>query len=96
MKSLAANLILKEKIKTTQARAKELRSVIEHLIFWAKKNELAKRRLVADFLPVGAAKKLTKEIAPRFQNRTSGYTRLTKIGPRLSDGARMVYIELIK
>ncbi len=96
MKSLAANLILKEKIKTTEARAKELRSIIERLISYAKKSDLAKRRLVIGFLPARAAQKIIKEIAPRFQNRTGGYTRLTKIGPRLSDGAKMVYIELIK
>ncbi|TSC53693.1 MAG: large subunit ribosomal protein L17 [Parcubacteria group bacterium LiPW_39] len=96
LKALAANLILKEKIKTTEARAKQLRTIIDRLISYAKKGDLAKRRILASFLSTDAVKKLIKEIAPRFQNRTGGYTRIIKIGRRLSDGAKMVYIELIK
>lgn len=96
LKSLAVNLILKEKIKTTEARAKELRSLTERLISYAKKNNLAGQRLAAKFLPAGAVKKLVKEIAPRLTQRSGGYTRLTKISRRLSDGAKMVYIEIIK
>lgn len=96
LKSLAANLVLKEKIKTTEARAKELRGVVERLITQAKKGGLAKQRLVAGALPAAAAKKLFKEIAPKFLERKGGYTRLTKIGRRLSDGAMMTMIEIIK
>jgi len=96
LKGLAANLILKEKIKTTQARAKELRPTVERLISRAKKNDLAAKRQAFAGLPKDAAKKLIKEIAPRFVDRKGGYTRLTKISQRLSDGAKMAFIEIIK
>jgi len=96
LKSLATNLILKEKIKTTEARAKELRSLVEHLISYAKKEDLASYRSLTKRLSAAAAKKLVKEISPRFKERKGGYVRLTRLGQRLSDGAKMVYIELIK
>ena len=96
LKGLAANLILKEKIKTTQARAKELRSTVERLISCAKKNDLAAKRRVFASLPKVAAKKLIKEIAPKFTSRKGGYTRVIKLGQRMSDGAKMAFIEIIK
>jgi len=96
LKSLVANLILKEKIKTTQARAKEMRSTVERLISRAKKNDLAAKRQAFVALPKIAAQKLIKEIAPRFINRKGGYTRIIKISQRLSDGAKMAFIEIIK
>lgn len=95
-KSLAANLILKEKIKTTETRAKEIRSLVERLITYAKNGGISGTRFVARFLPPEAVKKIIKEIAPRFKERKGGYTRLTKIGRRMSDGAPMVFIEIIK
>jgi len=96
LKSLAANLILKEKIKTTQARAKEVRALVERLISITKKGDLSAQRRIVAALPSLARKKLVKEIAPRMKQRTSGYTRITKLARRLSDGAAMVYIEIIK
>lgn len=96
IKGLAANLVINEKIKTTEARAKELRSFVERLITYAKKNDVAGRRLVAGILPKTAEKKLVKEIALRYQDRKGGYTRITKIGQRMSDGAKMVFIEFVK
>ena len=96
LRSLAANLILKEKIKTTEARAKEVRSLVERLITHGKKNDLAAKRRLAGILPTAAAKKIYKEIAPRLADRKGGYTRITKIGQRMTDGAKMVFIELLK
>ena len=96
LKSLAANLALKEKIKTTEARAKEVRSLIERLIGYGKKNDLASRRRILAALPLTAAKKVYKEISPRFAERNGGYTRITKIGRRMSDSAKMVFIEILK
>lgn len=93
LKSLAANLVLQGKIKTTEARAKELRGRVERLVTYAKEGTLASQRLVRGCLPQKAAQKLIKEVVLRFQERKGGYTRLTKIGRRLSDGARMVFIE---
>ena len=96
LKSLAANLILKEKIKTTLARAKEVRSTVERLISRAKKNDLAAKRQAFVALPKMAAQKLIKEIAPRFIDRKGGYTRIIKVSQRMSDGAKMAFIEIIK
>lgn len=96
LKSLAANLVLREKIKTTEARAKEMRSLVERLITYGKKNTLASRRALVAALPAAAAKKVYKEIAPRFAERKGGYTRITKVGQRMTDGAKMVFIELLK
>ena len=96
LKSLAANLILKERIKTTEARAKEVRSLVERLISYGKKNDLASKRRIISALPSVAAKKVYKEISPRFVERPGGYTRITKIGQRMSDSAKMVFIEILK
>lgn len=96
LKSLAANLILKEKIKTTNSRAKETRSLVERLIARAAKSNLAAKRQVLASLPLPAARKLNRELASRFAGRAGGYTRITKIGRRLSDGAEMVFVELLK
>lgn len=95
LKSLAVNLFLKGKIKTTEARAKELRSFGERLIHKTKKGDLAGIRYAAKFLPPATIKKLTKEIAPRYIDRPGGYTRITRLGQRKSDGAMMVIIELV-
>lgn len=96
LKSLAENLIMKEKITTTEARAKELSSFIEKKITLTKKKEkiLALRELRRVFGKI-ASQKLVKEIAPRFKERTGGYTRITKLVARAGDGAKMVIIEFV-
>src|SRR3989338_468783 len=96
LKSLAANLVLKERIKTTEARAKEVRSLVQRLINHGKKNDLAARRRIFAALPTFAAKKVYKEISPKFAERHGGYTRITKIGQRMSDSAKMAFIEILK
>jgi large subunit ribosomal protein L17 len=94
--SLISNLFLKGRIKTTQARAKEVSRLAEKYITKAKKIDLNKRRkMVADLSPK-VVKKLEKEIAPIYKDREGGYTRIVKMGPRESDGAKMAIIELIK
>lgn len=95
LKSLAINLILKEKIKTTEAKAKEMRSLVERLITKTKAGDLKGVRYAAKFLPQKALKKLTKEITPRYIDRVGGYTRIIKLGQRKSDGARMAIIEFV-
>jgi len=95
LKSLVANLILNGKIKTTEARAKEIRGLIERLITKTKKGNLANIRYALEFLPSEAVKKLTKEVAPKYLERNGGYTRIIKIGARPSDRAKMVVIELV-
>lgn len=96
LRSLAKALILKEKIKTTEAKAKEIRPFLEKMISKAKRGDLASRRSLARFFSQEEIKKLVQEIIPRYQERVGGYTRIIKLGPRESNGTRMAIIELIK
>jgi large subunit ribosomal protein L17 len=102
--SQVTDLFIYERIQTTEAKAKELRSVAEKLITLAKRGDLHARRQVAAFVRPeianeetnqDAVQKLFSEIAPRFAERQGGYTRILKIGPRRGDGAPMVYLELV-
>ena len=95
LKSLASALLLNEKIKTTEIKAKEFSILVEKLITRAKKGDLASRRLVAKFFPKKIVKKLIEEIVPRYKERKGGYTRIIKLGPRKSNGAKMAIIELV-
>jgi len=97
LKGLALDLIRHGKITTTEARAKELRKVIEPLVTLAKKNEVASRRLVASRLMNRRAetKKLFDEIAPNYVSRRGGYTRITRLPVRKSDASRMAMIEFV-
>jgi len=96
LRVLVNNFFLSEKIKTTEAKAKTLRSVAEKMITRAKNVDLANRRLLARDLTPNMTKKIIDEIAPRYKERQGGYTRIMKLGPRNSDGAHMVIIELLK
>ncbi len=93
---MATSLFLHGKIKTTEAKAKELRIVAEKMITRAKDNTVANRRLLAKVLSQKTVKSLIEEIAPTFKERKGGYTRMMHLGPRKSDGARMIVIELVK
>ena len=93
---MASALLLKEKIKTTEAKAKEIRSFIEKSISRAKKGDLSSRRLLARFFSKKIVKKLIEEIAPRYKERKGGYTRIIKLGLRKTNGAKMAIIELVK
>lgn len=96
LRGLAETLVLHESIRTTQAKAKALRGIIEPLITTARGGSLTNRRQVAKTLYTKAAvDKLMKEIAPRYRDRQGGYTRMTKIAPRANDGAEMVKIEFV-
>jgi len=92
-KGLAVNLIEKGKIKTTLAKARELRPFIERLITKARTGELSSLRLLLSFLPKKTAFKLFKEVAPKFKDVPGGYTRIIKAGQRKSDGAALGIIE---
>ncbi|KIX91067.1 MULTISPECIES: 50S ribosomal protein L17 [Staphylococcus] len=106
LRDLATSLIVSERIETTEARAKELRSVVEKLITLGKKGDLASRRNAAktlrnveilneDETTQTALQKLFGEIAERYQDRQGGYTRIVKVAPRKGDGALTVIIELV-
>ena len=92
-----ASLIEHEKIRTTLAKAKELRPLAEKMITQGKKDTLHARRLVGRLIPDrGKITKLFDEIAPRFADRPGGYTRITKLGPRKGDGAEMAILEFVE
>ena len=95
LKILATNLILKEKITTTEAKAKGMRPFVEKLVTKSRKNDLSSIKYLAKYLPEKARKKIIEEIGPRYQNRAGGYTRITKLGPRKTDGAKMALIEFV-
>jgi|SRR3989344_6754328 len=84
------------RITTTEAKAKELRPLVEKFINKAKTQNLAAERRIRTALPSAIVPKLTKEIAPKYSERKGGYTRIVKLGRRKSDGASMALIELVK
>lgn len=95
LKSLANSFFLHGKITTTEARAKELRPIVEKIITRAKDNSVASRRALSQKLIPSAIKKVIDEIAPKYKARPGGYTRVIKLGPRNSDGANIVVMELV-
>lgn len=95
-KSLTTALIDHGKIKTTSAKAKSLSAFADKIITTAKKSNLAARReLVKTFHPK-TVKKLVDEVAPRFSEKRGGYTRVTRLGQRKSDGAPMSIVEFVQ
>jgi large subunit ribosomal protein L17 len=93
---LASALIEHGRIRTTVAKAKEVRPIVEEMITLGKRGDVAAHRQAVAFLrskPV--AHKLFAEVAPRFAERPGGYTRVVKIGPRQGDAAPMAYLELV-
>lgn len=97
MRSLARSLVIEERISTTEAKAKSLRPFIERLVTQSKKNTVANRRLVKARLGDDAAvKKLFDTIAPRYEKRDGGYTRIVKRALRGSNDARkLAYIAFV-
>ncbi len=97
LNSLALNLIVRGKIKTTEPKAKELRPFIEKLITNAKKGDMATRRIIAAKLSNKGreVKKLFDIITPKYKDVKGGYTRVVKLGARKSDGAKMAVIEFV-
>ncbi|MDP3729154.1 MAG: 50S ribosomal protein L17 [bacterium] len=93
---LAHNVIMKEHAQTTEARGKEIRSVIEKMVTTAKKQNLASFRRLLSQLPKDAASKLYYELAPRYKDRHGGYMRVTKLAERRKrDAAEQVIIEFV-
>ncbi len=96
MRDLAASLILREKITTTAAKAKELRPYVEKLVTIAKPATLAARRVLISRLGTEApAKKLIEILGPKYKARAGGYTRIMKLPVRKSDGAPQAMIEFV-
>jgi large subunit ribosomal protein L17 len=104
LRDLATDLIINERIQTTETRAKELRSVVEKMITLGKRGDIHARRLAGAYIRKEVAnvesgqdalQKLFADIAPRYAERQGGYTRIMKVGPRRGDAAPMVVIELV-
>ena len=96
MRSMAANLILREKITTTKVRAKETGRLVEKLITKAKANTLASTKSLLGALPAEAVVKLMKDLGPRFKERKGGYTRVIKLGQRAKDGSQIAIVEFVQ
>lgn len=96
IKTLASNLILKERVVTTEARAKAIRPVVERLITIARRQRLADLRLLLARLPKRAAEKLYFQFFSRYQGRPGGYLRIVKQSrARKRDGGRTAVIEFV-
>lgn len=94
LRNLLKALVLREQVRTTDAKAKELRRWADRLVTLGKKNSVHTRRLAFSYL--GSRKlvqRLFDEVAPRFQGRAGGYTRVLKIGPRRGDAAPVSLVE---
>ncbi len=102
LRDLVTDLIINEKIVTTEAKAKELKSLMDKMITLAKDGSLAARRNAAKIVRPEMAndgqdplQKLFSEIGPRYQDRNGGYSRIIKTVPRRGDAAPMAIIELV-
>lgn len=110
LRDLTTDLIINERIVTTEARAKEVRSTAEKMITLGKRGDLHARRQAASFVRneiadvreeneavvvESALQKLFNDIAPRYAERQGGYTRILKTEPRRGDNAPMVVLELV-
>jgi large subunit ribosomal protein L17 len=96
LRNLASNIILREKVKTTRAKAKAVQPLVEKAITVGKAGGInARRSLVAMLYGENVASKVLEVVAPRYQARVGGYTRVTALGRREGDGAEMVQIELV-
>ena len=95
--NLSKELIEHERIRTSQAKAKAVKPEVEQLITLAKRGGLHARRQALASLHQDkfTVHKLFEEIAPRYEDRPGGYTRIVKLGPRRSDSTEMVFIELV-
>jgi large subunit ribosomal protein L17 len=95
LRNMATSLLVHERIRTTEAKAKELRPVVEKLITLGRTDDVHSRRRARRMIEDRAAlQKLFDDIGPRFRERPGGYTRILKLGTRKGDGAEVAIIEL--
>lgn len=95
-RNLVTSLLEKERIVTTEAKAKELRRVADRMITLGKRGTPHARRQALSYLRgVRVVRKLFEELAPRYQDRAGGYTRIIKLGPRRGDNAPEAMIEMV-
>jgi len=97
LRNLATSLVLYERIETTEAKAKEVKPVVEHLISQAKKNNLSARRQLLSYLfDENATKKILDVLVKRYKDLESGFIKSYRKGRRLGDGAMIMILELKK
>lgn len=95
LRNMVASLFENESIRTTEAKAKEARRLAEKLLTWGKRGDLHSRRLALRYISdAGLIKKVFESIAPRFEDRAGGYTRILRLNQRRGDAAPMVILEL--
>ena len=96
-KNLTVSILRYERVQTTEAKAKEIQGRVEKMITLAKKGDLTARRAVVSQFPNEplVVTKLFDEIGPKYADRSSGFTRIVKLGPRAGDAAEIVQIELV-
>ena len=96
LQSLAMSVLLYEKVKTTKARAKFVRPIVEKAITIGKNNDLASRRRLHKMFTIdNVVKKLLEDLGPKYKDRKGGYTRITPLNRRQGDAAEIVQIELV-
>ncbi len=95
LKALATSLIMKERITTTEAKAKEIRPYVEKLVTKGKVQTVTSRRLIATKVGTEATKKVVDIISPKYKARNGGYTRIMRLPRRISDGSAMAMIEFV-
>ncbi|MBI9014385.1 MAG: 50S ribosomal protein L17 [Clostridiales bacterium] len=96
LRNLVTSLLKHGRIETTEARAKETKKIAEKMITLAKRGDLhARRQVLAYVTEKDVVKNVFEEIAPKYEDRNGGYTRMYKLGPRRGDAAPMVILELI-
>lgn len=97
MGNLVCSLIESGRIRTTVSKAKEARPLAEKMVTLAKRGDLsARRQALARLRSKGAVHTLFTEIAPRFEDRQGGYTRIMRLGPRNGDAAEMAFLEFVE
>ena len=96
LRNLATSVVLYERVKTTEAKAKAVKPVVEKYVTVSRKNDLSTRRkMLKFFYDKKAVDKLLEELGPRYKDRKGGYMRITKIGQRKGDGAKTVQLEFV-
>ena len=95
LNSLMGSLVQHGKIKTTEAKAREIRPRVEKMVTRARHDTVANRRILSRSLPPVSVKKIMSEIGPRYAERKGGYTRVIKLGQRRGDGSPMAIIEFV-
>ena len=96
LRNLVTDLLREGRISTTDTRAKEARRMAEKMITLGKRGDLhARRQALAYIYDETVVTKLFEEIAPKYEDRNGGYTRILKLGPRRGDDAEVVFLELV-